>query len=67
MIASKEMKGVRIMYKVISPEWNTTIEEGFDSFKSAYNWARANCGATSAWGGIWEIEYYNPSPFIMST
>lgn len=53
------------MYKVISPEWNFTIEDGFRSFKEAHSWARKNCGESSIWSGIWEIEYYNPSPFLM--
>lgn len=54
------------MYKVVSPEWNQTIKEGFVSFKAAYYWARANCNRYSSWGGVWEIQYYNPSPFVMT-
>ena len=53
------------MYRVYSPEWNIPIESGFESFKEAYKWARANCGAGSCWDNIWEIQYYNPSPWVM--
>ena len=54
------------MYKVISPEWNDiTIKAGFESEKAARRWAKANCGPKSCWDGIWEIQYYNPNPFVM--
>ncbi len=54
------------MYKVVSPEWNSTIKDSFESFKDAYNWAKSNCDRYSPWGGVWEIQYYNPSPFVMT-
>ena len=54
------------MFKVVSPEWNMVIKSGFVSAESAYTWAQNNCGENSNWGGIWSVEYYNPSPFIMN-
>jgi len=56
-----------MMYKVVSPEWSgITIENGFKTYKAAYMWALYNCGESSCWGGIWEIQTYpNPDKWIM--
>lgn len=55
------------MYRVISPEWNEiTIKAGFKTAKAARKWAKEHCGTDSCWEGIWQVEYYNPNPFIMT-
>lgn len=53
------------MYKVVSPEWNITIEDGFTTAEQAHAWGELNCGEASCWNGIWMVEYYNPSKWIM--
>lgn len=54
------------MYKVVSPEWNITIEDGFKTAEEAYAWGYKNCGAATCWNEIWAVEYYNPNPFTMT-
>ena len=54
------------MYKVVSPEWNNfTIEDGFQTEEAAREWAIKNCDESTVWGGIWQIQHYNPSPWTM--
>ena len=45
-------------YRVVSPEWNQVIADGFSTEGQARNYAEEHCGSWSCWDNIWIIETY---------